>query len=56
MIDLGETEVWVGFQNEFRNAINNLVLVRGSFNLVLARLDGLQPSLKNVRQTIPPNG
>jgi len=28
IIDLGETEVWVGFENEFRNAINNLVLVQ----------------------------
>jgi len=27
MVDLGENEVWVGFENEFRNAINNLVLV-----------------------------
>ena len=28
IIDLGETEVWVGSENEFRNAINNLVLVQ----------------------------
>jgi len=26
MIDLGETEMWVGFENEFGDAIYNLVL------------------------------
>jgi len=28
LVDLGETEVWVGFENEFRNAIYNLVLAQ----------------------------